>query len=280
MSIAEALEISEPQSGNSQVLRAESMSIWELRDGGEPAQTLHEILRLTEEALRIDPALAQAYVARARAYAKAHETMRAVKEIQNALGIDPILESAILAQAEIYRLDGNSANAEQWARTFIATASGAAQKANGYEWIGRMRRDIAYHPQAYNREVNLVLAKAAFENSVELDPKDPWRLVNVATFLNEHVSDFTGAEKYARDALALGDLLQASYQLAAAQYQALQAKAAEMDVQSLRAAIADIGAATGLRLDELAELGVFRDVVQVRLTRLQRSARPNPAGRN
>ena len=272
--ISDELAKTEPQSGNSQILRAELMSIWELKDGGEPAQVLHEILALTEEALRINPSLAQAYVARARAYAKISETMLAVKEIQKALDIDPLIESAILAQADIYRRDGNWAKAEQWARTFIATTQEPAQKANGYEWLGRMRRDIAYHPQAFNREANLVMAKTAFETSVGLDSKDPWRLINLATFLNEYVADFAGAEKYAKSALELEDLLPARYEFAAAQYQALQAKAAGMDAQLLRATISNIGAATELPLDDLAKSGVFRDVVNMRLLRLQRSARP------
>jgi tetratricopeptide (TPR) repeat protein len=274
MAIADALAKSAPLSGNAQVLRAEQMSIWELRDGGEPPETLQQILKLTDEALRINPAHALAHVARARAYAKSYETMQAVKEIQQALDIDPLLESATLVQAEIYRQDGNAAKAEQWARTFIERAREPARQANGYEWIGRMRRSIAYKQQANNRESNLVLAKAAFENSVELDPKDPWRLINLATFLNEYVADFAGAEKYANQSLELENLEPARYQLAAARYQALQTSAAGMDAQSLQAAIADIGTATGLTLDELAKIGVFHDVVQVRLIRLQRSARP------
>jgi hypothetical protein len=117
------------------------------------------------------------------------------------------------------------------------------------------------------------MAKASFYMAIRLDPKDPWRQVVMATFLNELMADFAGAEKYAKQALELEDLPPAHYQIAAARYQALQAKAEGMDAESLRKAIADIGDATGLALDDLVASGAFRDVVQVRLMRLQRSAR-------
>jgi tetratricopeptide (TPR) repeat protein len=273
MRIADEMAASDPLSGHSQALRAELISIWNLADGGKPMESQVEVLRLTDEALQINPALPNAYIARARMYAKTFRIKEAEEEIQKALRIDPGLDHARFAQAEISRLANNSAKAYEWIRSYIEATPGTLQKASGYEWQGRMYRDIAYHPQAFNREANLQMAQASFYMAVQLDSKDPWRQIVMATFLNEHMADFAGAEKYAKTALELEDLPPAHYQLAAARYQALQARAAGMDAESLRTEIASIGAATGLALDDLVASGGFRDVVQVRLMRLQRSAR-------
>lgn len=273
MRIAESMATSDPLSGYSQTLRAELTSIWTLADGGKPFDAQVEVLTLTDEALRINQGLPNAFIARARMYGKTLRIKEAEEEIQKALRMNPGLDHAMLAQAEIYRLANNSAKADEWIRSYIEAAQGPVQKASGHEWQGRMHRDIAYHPQAFNREANLQLAQASFFMSISLDPKDPWRQIVMATYLNEHMADFAGAEKYATKALELEDLAPAHHQLAAARYQALQAKSAGMDAESLRAAIADIAATTGLALDELVTNGGFRDVVQVRLMRLQRSAR-------
>jgi len=99
-------------------------------------------------------------------------------------------------------------------------------------------------------------------------------LMNLATLLNEHLADFAGAITYAQRALGLEELMQARYQLAAARCQALQTQAGGMEAKSLRAAIADIESSTGIPLDFLVKSGAVRDVVQVRLLRLKRSAHP------
>ena len=271
--IADALAKSDPLSGYSQALRAEREALWTRPDGGKPEEALQEALTLTDEALRLNPGLALAHVTRARVFAKISDPPQAAKEIQKALDINPLLEAAMLVQADIYRADGNFAKAEQWARQFIATTQEAAKKANGHDWLGGMRRDLAYNSQIANRDVNLALAKSEFGKSVELDPKDPWRLINYSSFLNENAADFGGAEKYARQALELDDnLLAADFQLAAARYQALQARSDAMDAHSLQAVIDEIAAATGPSLEALINHGGFREVVRIRLLRLQRSA--------
>ena len=273
MAIAITLAESKPLSGQSEVLRAELMSLWQLTDGGKPVELQQSILALTDRALKMDSAFAEAHVARARAYAKGSATMQAMREIQKALAIDPSLESAMLAQADVYRLVGNSSKAEQWARMFTDSTQDPVKQANGYEWLGGMRRAIAYHPQAINRAVDLILAKNWFEVSVLRDPTDPWRMLNLATFLNEYAADFSGAEKYANRALEIQDMAPARHQVAVARYQALQARSAGLDAHSLRAALAEIEATTGLTLDLLVKSKAFHEVVQARLIRLQRSAR-------
>jgi len=277
MQVADELAKSDPLSGYSQAIGGELISIWRLRDDGRPIEAQQDALMLTENALRIAPRLAQAHVAKARIYAKAGRHQEATEAIQHAFEIDPQLDSAMFVQADIYRLSGNRAKAEEWIQYFIEATPQPVQKANGHEWLGRIYRDTAYKPEPYNRDVDLMLAKSHFRTSINLDPKDPWRLVNFAAFLNEYAADFAGAEKYAAQALAIEDIEPAHYELAAARYQSLQSKAEGMDVQSLRGAIVEIEHSTGLSLDELVKSGDFREVVRLRLVRLQRKA---PAASN
>ena len=272
MAIAEELYRSALLSGYSQALRAEMLSTWQLADDGEPMELRQEIFALTDEALRINPKLAQAHVARARTYARASKLMEAEEEIQTALRIQPQLDSAIFVQAEIYRRPNSYSKAESWMRNFIAVTKQPVQKANGYQWLGNMWRDIAYHPEGLNRQVNLLMATSAFQSSINLDPHDARRLVNFAAFLNEYPADFAAAEKYAIKALAEQESPLARYHLAAARYQALQAKGAEIDEQSLRESITEIEASTGVSLDQAVQFGGFLEVIHVRLLRLQRRA--------
>ncbi len=272
MQIADELAKSDPLSGYSQVIRAELISTWQLGEKGTPIEAQQEALKLAEDALRIDPKLAQAHVAKARTYAKAGRFPEASEEVQRALQLDPRLDSAMFVQADVYRLSGNTAKAIEWIRMFTDATPQSAQKANGHEWLGQTYRDIAYHPDANNRETYLLMARSSFQWSIDLDGGDPWRLAGFATFLNENVADFTSAEKYAAMALAIEDIEPAHLQLAAARYQSLQAKAAEMDLPSLQAAIVDIQRSTRHSLDELVQPGVFREVVRLRLVRLQRKA--------
>lgn len=267
--IAADLAQSDPLSGFSQTIRAEITSMWRLEYDGRPVESLQEALLLSDDALRIAPNLAPAHVAKARTYAKSARFREAEDEIQLAFKLDPQLDSAIFLQAVIYRQSARKALAEQWIRKFIAASPQSVQKANGYEWMGRMYRDIAYKPEPYNRELYLVLAKDNFQRSIELDPADPWRLANFAGYLNEYIADFAGAEKKASMALQIADIPPAHRQLAAARYQALLAKADGMEAHVLQSAIDDIATETGISLEELVQAD-FRDVVVMRLKRLQR----------
>jgi tetratricopeptide (TPR) repeat protein len=272
MMIAEELAGSEPLSGFSQALQAEILSIFLLAEYNEDIELQQQVFGLTDEALRINPNLAQAHVARARAYANSRKFMEAEEAIQTAFRIQPQLPSAIFVQADIYRLSNHSMPAWNWIRSFIAVVKQPAKKANAYQWLGNMWRDYAYHPEAVNREMHLTMAKVAYRSSIDLGPNDAWRLINFAVFLNEYPADFAGAESYAVKALAIQESPMARYHLAAARYQALQAKAAAIDAQALRESIAEIGASTAISLDEAVDYPGFRDVINVRLTRLQRRA--------
>jgi len=269
MAISEQLARSDPFSGYSQALQAELRSTWELADNRQPVEMQQEILKLTDEALRINPKLAQAHVARARTHMRASRLSDAQAEIQAAFRLAPRILTGIFVQAEIYRRANDSARAEKWMIDYMVATKDPVQKANGYQWLGDMRRDIAYHPEAVNREMNLLLAKATYLSSTQLDPGDARRYVTLAAFLNEYVADFAAAESNAAKAIAIEDSELAHYHLAAARYQALQARGTEIDADKLRSSIAEIGAATGVSLDQAVEFWGFHDVTRVRLIRLQ-----------
>lgn len=71
MRLADTLSRSHPQSGYAQALLAEALSTWRLDVRGEPAELREQIIALADEALRLNPSLAQAYVAKARALTRA-----------------------------------------------------------------------------------------------------------------------------------------------------------------------------------------------------------------
>jgi hypothetical protein len=274
MIIAEELAGSNPLSGFSQVLQAELQSIFVLAEYYEDIELQQQIFSLTDEALRIDSRLAQAHVARARANANSRKFMEAEEEIQTAFRIQPQLPSAIFVQADIFRLSNHSMPAWTWIRRYIELVQSPRQKANAYQWLGNMWRDYAYHPQAVNREMHLTMAKVAYRSSIDLRPNDAGRLIVFAAFLNEYPADFTAAESYAIKALAIQESPMARYHLAAARYQALQARASVIDARALQESITEIGTSTGILLDEAVDYPGFRDVISVRLTRLQRRVRP------
>ena len=267
--IAHELAQSDPLSGYSQTLQAEALSTWDLSDNGEPAELQQDILTLTDEALQINPKLAQAHIARARTYMKASEIADAESEIQKALRLEPQLGAAFFVQAEIYWRGRHSSKAADWMRYYLTVTKQPTQLANAHAWLGNMWREIAYHPQAINREGHLLMAWGEYMSADRLDPKNASKLVNFAAFSNEYRADFAAAKGYAFRALKVQESPQARYQLAAARYQELQAKGNDMDTQSLRDSIAKIAAATRVSLDQAVQFGGFHDVIHARLTRLQ-----------
>jgi tetratricopeptide (TPR) repeat protein len=274
MTTADELARSDPLSGYSQTLQAELLSTWHLADEGRSTELRQDILALADEALRLNPKLAQAHVARARTYMSAWKLKEAGEEIQTALRMDPQLEGALFVQADIYFRLNNSVTAESWMKHFIAATKRPIQKATGYQWIGNMRRVYANDPRAIHRQTDLPMAAVAYRSAMNLDPDNPRRMADFAAFMNEFSADFVTAETYANKSLAVEETPHARYQLAAARYQALQAKGAAIDAQSLRESIDEIAASTGIPLDQAVEYGGFHDVIHARLSRLQRQVQP------
>lgn len=272
MEIADSLSKSDPESGYSQVLWAESLSTWELGQDGKPVELQTSIMNLANEALRLNPQLAQAHVAKARTYARASLLMQAETEVETALQMDPRLESAIFQQAEVYRRAGNVEKAAAWYQNFIAATPLPARKSNGYYWLGKMFQDVAYRLDDQRREMYLMRARLAYQSMVDLDPKGAWRLVNFAIFLNGPIADFDAAEKYAQKALAVMEFPMARYHLAAARYQKLQTRVSSLDAASLQAAIAQISASTQVSLEQAISFRSFSTVIVSRLSDLNRQA--------
>ncbi len=266
---AESLLKSDPASGFSQALEAEALSTWTLSLDGEPVELRMRIIELADEALRLSPQLAQAHVAKARAYARASLILDAEAEIAKALAINPNLESAIFQQAEIYRRSGDIARGEEWYRNFIAATESPTRKSNGYYWMGKMYHDVAYSQEGQRRDMYLKMARYSYQRMVDLDPKGAWKLVNFAIFLNGVVADFDAAELYAQKALSVMEFPMARYHLAAARYQKLQSTAAELDAASLQAAIAQVAASTRLSLEQAILFRSFSPVIVSRLSDLQ-----------
>jgi tetratricopeptide (TPR) repeat protein len=269
MLAAESLSKSDPESGFSQAIEAEALSTWTLDKNGEPAELRTRIIELADEALRLNPQLPQAHVAKARAYARASLLSEAEAEIAKALEIDSTLESAIFQQAEIYRRSGDIAKAEVWYRDFIAATESPIRKSNGYYWMGKMYNDVAYGIEGQRRDMYLKMARYSYQSMVDLDPKGAWKLVNFAIFLNGIVADFEAAEVYAQKALSVMEFPMARYHLAAARYQRLQLRAAEMDRDVLQASIAQVAASTRVSLSQAISFRSFSPVIVSRLSDLQ-----------
>lgn len=266
---AESLSQSDLSSGYSQTLEAEALSTWTLSQDGKPVELRARIIELADEALRLNPRLAQAHVAKARAYARAYLILDAETEIAKALAIDPNLESAIFQQAEIYRRSGEVEKGAEWYRNFIAATESLTRKSNGYYWMGKMYHDVAYSLEGQRRDMYLKMARYSYQRMVDLDPKGAWRLVNFAIFLNGLVADFDAAELYAQKALAVIEFPMARYHLAAARYQKLQSRSAELDAASLQSSIAQIEASTRVSLTQALSFRSFSPVIVSRLSDLQ-----------
>lgn len=268
MLVAESLADSNPESGFSQTILAESLSTWELKQNGEPTELRTTIVELADEALRLNPRLAQAHVAKARAYARASMLLQAEDEVAKALSIDPRLDSAIFQQAEVYRRAGNVEKAAEWYQDFILATPAPARKSNGYYWLGKMFQDVAYSLDGQRRDMYLQRARSAYQRMVDLDDQGAWRLVNFAIFLNGYIGDFAAAEVYARKSLGVMEFPMARYHLAAAQYQGLQARASEMSAVSLQAEIEQIARSTRVTLEQAIAFRSFHPVIVSRLADL------------
>jgi tetratricopeptide (TPR) repeat protein len=269
MSAAESLYESDPRSGFSQTIEAEALSTWSLDQNGEPAEVRARIIMLADEALRMNPQVPQAYVAKSRAYSRASMLSEARAEVDKALAIDPSLETAIFQQAEIYRRTGDLANAELRYRDFIATTASPLRKSNGYYWMGKMYNDVAYATQGQKRNEYLMIARSSYQSMVDLDPRGAWKLVNFAIFLNGVVADFDAAEEYAQRALSVMEFPMARYHLAAARYQKLLLRAAAMNRDALRESIAQVAASTRVSLSQAIAFRSLSAVVVSRLSDLQ-----------
>lgn len=276
MAMASELLQSAPESGFFQALAAENLSTWELDQLGKPVELRSQIIELADEALRLNPTVAQAHVAKARVYTRASMVPEAEAEIAKALSMNPALEGAVFMQAEIYRRLGTLARGERWYREFIRITPDPVRKSNGYAWLGTMYRDAAKRPNDPSKNYYLSVARDAFQHMVDLNSTGAWTLVNFAIFLNGYTSDFDAAEKYAERALAVMEFPMARFHLAAARYQKLHARGAELDWASARTAIAEIEASTHVSLEDAIDFDSFVPRIRSNLSDLLRRAQVSP----
>lgn len=268
MQLAEELSKFAPKSGYAQVLHAEAISTWKLDQKGRPFELRDRVIELSDEALKLNPKLAQAHVSKARALLRSSMYDAASMSIEAALAIDPKLSGAIFLRADSYRRLGTIAEADVWYRKFIASTSSDSRKANGYAWLAEMYRTAAKNDEK-NRAEFTAKAKAAFEGSLSHEPNGAWRNVNYAIFLNEFASDFDAAEKYAQKALGMMEFPMARYHLAAARYQKLAGTSPTMSSAALREAVKGVEDSTGIPLKEAIAFRSFSPVIVDRLSKLQ-----------
>lgn len=271
--LAKGLERTNPKSGYAQTLYAELLSTWELDQDGEPESLQADIIKLTDDALRLNPRLAQAYVARARVLLRASKYDEAAKAIDAGLAIDPNLSGGLFIRAEISRRTGKVAEAESAYLKFIDTTPSRTRRSNGYYWLA-VTYEKAIESQPEKRSALLAKARGAYEKMLELDPEGAWKNVNFAIFLNNEVGDFAAAEQYARKALSIMEFPMARYHWAIARYQKLLRLMDRMDQKKLKAAVERVQTVTNVPLADAVSFSRTWPKIQARLLTIQARLQP------
>lgn len=264
--LADELYKADPNSGYAQVIYAEVLSTWELGQDGKPLDVRDQVLVIADEALKLNPRLAQAHVSKARALVRSSMYPQAESSVADALAIDPTLGGAMFIRAEIFRRQGSLVEAELWYNKFITSVSSPDRKANGYSWIASMYLAATYF-DPNNRKDHIAKARSAYESSLKYDADGPWRNVNFAIFLNDYAADFETAEIYAQKALKIMEFPMARYHLAAARYQKLAV--ANMQRLELATAVGEVASGTGVSLDDAIAFRSFSPVIRERLQSVQ-----------
>lgn len=271
LSSAQDLSKSYPKTGCSQVILAEIISTWLVNTDGNPREQRITGLHLADEALGLNPRLAQAHVSKARLLIKSADIPRATDEIEAALKINSRLAGALFIKAELLRRTSQFEESEKWFLQFIGATPSSDRKANGYFAIGDMWDDLAWASRSdpHTKKMLLDRAKPAMRKYVELRSSSIRANLNYAAFLNALPEDYEGAERHAKKALELGDGFRARYYWAAALYQRLLSKSAGMNEVEIINASNDIFKLTTVSLDEALSVGVFSAYVAVNLERLR-----------
>lgn len=273
--IAQDLRRSHPSGGYAEAILAEALSTWALDDGGNPESTRREVLALADAALKLNPRLADAHVARARALARADQFDQARASWQAALAIQPDSAGATFVQADALRRQQLEEEAEPVYLRFIALAGHPARKANGHAWIARSFEAVANRSPS-RRTAAIARARQAHADGVALDPLGPWRLVNFAIFLNTLGDDPVTAEAVARKALDQMEFPMARYHLAAARFLQLLRAPEGSPAPLLADAVRGIENETGVGLSQAIAFQGFSSDLELRLRALQARLPPNP----
>jgi len=269
MQLAERLSTTHWRRYYSETLKAEALSTWQLDQRGGPTSVRMQVISLAELALSLNPKLAQAHVARARALAKAGDFVEAYRSVDAALTLDPNLSGALFMRADIFRRTGMVAEAEKWYLKFIDATPDERRKANGYYWLAKAYQDALFRDPSQRSEL-LPKARTAFESTLKLDPDGAYTNVNYAVFLNSEAADFSAAERYAQKALSIMDFPMARYHLAIARYQKLSLR--DLRASELRGEIKQVRESTGISLDDAVQFVSHCAGMKTRLQSVQERA--------
>lgn len=247
-SIGLRLKYEHPSSGYYEVLRAYELATWDR--GREGSLAYGRAMGLVNEALTLNPSLAQGYAVRARLFLRTSSLGEALRDAEKALQLEPKSADAMIVRADIARAAKDRTAAEQWYLQFIDVAPNGTRKSNGYAYLAQTYVDASYY-QGPERPAFIAKATAAFEAMVRLDPT-PRKMVNYSGFLNNEAGNFDAAERYARTALSLEEISAARHNLALAQYQKLTLRLSAMSDQALLDAVSKISASTWMSIEEVA----------------------------
>lgn len=157
-----------------------------------------EIIALAQEALRLDPRNADAYVVLSKAALRQGNIGMAIDAADKAIAIAPDKPEALFVKAQLAVRSGSYAAAEKLYLRTIELLPHPNRKANIYSWLGQL--------YASWRPINVPAAIDAYEKSIELaTANSPWRLTNVSGFLVQHTDRYDQAIGYLERVLKNGD---------------------------------------------------------------------------
>ena len=108
-----------------------AVGLWKLRKGSQDTAATAQIESLLNQAIRLDPKFAAAYVQRGILYSEQKDYPRAISDYQQAIQADPQMqmEEAHYRLAQAYRKTGNAAKADAEIKVYDQIAKESAQKA-------------------------------------------------------------------------------------------------------------------------------------------------------
>ena len=108
-----------------------AVGLWKLRKGSQDAASTAHVESLLNQAIRLDPKFAVAYVQRGILYSEQKDYPRAISDYQQAIQADPQMqvEEAHYRLAQAYRKTGNAAKADAEIKVYDQIAKETARQA-------------------------------------------------------------------------------------------------------------------------------------------------------
>ncbi|HEY6369453.1 MAG TPA: tetratricopeptide repeat protein [Candidatus Sulfotelmatobacter sp.] len=124
------------QPENAQANYYYAVGLWKLRQGAQDAAGAAQVKTLLENAIRLDPKFAAAYLQLGILHSEQRNHARAISDYQQAIQADPQMEEAHYRLGQAYRRAGDAGKAEAELQTYDRLAKESAQNA------GRERHEI------------------------------------------------------------------------------------------------------------------------------------------